>query len=412
MRTGEMATAARATLSQPVFRNPAPGLTPEEFISKIVALRPMIRSQQEQADAGGAYVQEVHEALRSFGAYGAVQPRRYGGHEFDVSTLLKGIIEMARSDPGTAWCYAFPAAHVLMLAGHYSEQAQIEIFGRNDGLAIAPLRAPTNGTLRKVKDGYVVDGSWDYASGVPYATHVMPTARLVGEGHEGPPTFLVPVIPAGQFRIVRESWGGDLTLGLRASGSQTFVVENAFVPDHMVAPFYNFQRAGEDLEGTPGSRLHDNPMYLGLTTLVFTAVISAILVGAAWAALDEFEEVLRTKRTINPPFHERYKSPEFQRVFGEVPDADTRRRSHRSGGGAPLHGVVPAMADRNTLLREKRLPPKWAGHPGRSHGLRMCREALLRRWNHRRQTGAAPEPLLPRHGHLSHTPHCAVSDRG
>jgi 3-hydroxy-9,10-secoandrosta-1,3,5(10)-triene-9,17-dione monooxygenase len=41
-------------------------------------------------------------------------------------------------------------------------------------------------------------------------------------------------------------------------------------------------------------------------------------VGAAWAALDEFEEVLRTKRTINPPFHERYKSPEFQRVFGEA----------------------------------------------------------------------------------------------
>jgi 3-hydroxy-9,10-secoandrosta-1,3,5(10)-triene-9,17-dione monooxygenase len=141
---------------------------------------------------------------------------------------------------------------------------------------------------------------------------------LVGEAHEGPPTFLVPVIPAGQFRILRESWGGDLTLGLRASGSQTFVVENAFVPDHMVAPFYNFQRAGEDPEGTPGARLHDNPMYLGLTTLVFTAVISAILVGAAWAALDEFEEVLRTKRTINPPFHERYKSPEFQRVFGEA----------------------------------------------------------------------------------------------
>jgi hypothetical protein len=52
----------------------------------------------------------------------------------------------------------------------------------------------------------------------------------------------VPVIPAGQFRILRESWGGDLTLGLRASGSQTFVFENAFVPDHMVAPFYNFPR--------------------------------------------------------------------------------------------------------------------------------------------------------------------------
>jgi 3-hydroxy-9,10-secoandrosta-1,3,5(10)-triene-9,17-dione monooxygenase len=146
----------------------------------------------------------------------------------------------------------------------------------------------------------------------------MPTARLIEDSSDGgPPEFLMPVIPAGQFRIVEGSWGGDLTLGLRASGSQTFVVEDAFVPENMVAPFYRFQRAGEDPAGTPGVRLHGNPMYLGITTSVFGAVISAILVGAAWAMLDEFEEGLRTKKTINPPFHERFKSPEFQRVFGE-----------------------------------------------------------------------------------------------
>ncbi|RQU98398.1 hypothetical protein DF047_37210 [Burkholderia cenocepacia] len=320
MSTGDIAMATRPKSTEfPEIRNPAPGLTPEQFISKIIALRPMIRAQQDQADEAGAYIGEVHEALLSFGAYGVVQPRRYGGHEFDPETLIRATIEMARSDPSAAWCWAFPAAHVIMLASHYDEGAQNEIFGRNNGVAIAPLRAPTNGTIRKVKDGYIVNGTWDYASGVPYATHVMPTARLIDDANPGgPPVFYVPILPAGDFRIVPGSWGGDLTMGLRSSGSQTFVVENAFVPDNMVAPFYDFQRAGEDPEGTFGTRLHGNSMYVGITTSLFTAVISAVMVGAAWAALDEYEEILRTKKTINPPFHERYKSLEYQRTVGQV----------------------------------------------------------------------------------------------
>ena len=141
MSTGDTATATR---SKPTaFReihNPAPGLTAEQFIDKIIALRPMIRAQQEQADAAGGYTSEVHEALLSFGAYGVVQPRRYGGHEFNTETLIRATIEMARSDPSAAWCWAFPAVHVIMLASHYNEDAQKEIFGRNNGVAIAPLR--------------------------------------------------------------------------------------------------------------------------------------------------------------------------------------------------------------------------------------------------------------------------------
>lgn len=300
-----------------VFKSP-PNLTPDQFIEKIIELRPLIQEQQELADEKGGYTQPVHDALVALGAYGVLQPKRYGGHEFDVTTLLRATIEIARSDPGTAWCYCFAAAHVLMLASHYDEQAQDEIFGLNDGLALAPLRAPTNGTIRQVEGGYVVNGAWDYASGVPYATHAMPTARLIGSGEEGPPTFLMPVIRADQFKILPDSWGRDLTLGLRASGSHTFVVEDAFVPDHMVAPFYEFQRAGENLEPTYGVRLHRNPMYLGLTTSFFGAVIACVMVGAGWAALDEFERILRTKKTINPPFHERFKSHEFQGTFGEA----------------------------------------------------------------------------------------------
>lgn len=303
---------------RPLVHNPGAGLSPQQFIDRIIALRPMVREQQDAADENGGYTREVHEALLAFGGYFPLNPKRYGGHEFDLGTFLRAAVEMSRSDPGSGWCYTFATGHVPMIAGHFSKAAQDEIFTRNNGLALAPLRAPTGGTIRKVDGGYVCNGTWDWGSGMRYATHVMPTARLIGEGVEGPPTFLVPLIPINEVEVLWDSWGKGQTLGLNASASHTFVVHDVFVPDHMVTSMNALQRSGEDLNGTHGTRLHGNPLYLGLTTSYFTATIATSMVGCAWAALDEFESILRTKKTINPPFELRMHSADYQQPFGEA----------------------------------------------------------------------------------------------
>ncbi|WP_322966326.1 hypothetical protein [Sphingomonas fuzhouensis] len=317
-----MATAVHSRggdTSAPSQQQPVLDLTPDEFIERIIALRPMIRAQQEEADKAGGYTREVHEALLEFGGYAPVRPKRYGGYEFDVATFLRTAIEMTRSDPGAGWCYTFATGHVPIIAGHYSKEAQDEIFSYGSGLALAPLRAPTGGTIRKTDGGYIVDGTWDWGSGMMYATHVMPTARLVVEGAPpGPPTFLLPIIPIGDVQILWDSWGNGRTLGLQSSGSQTFVVKNIFVPENMVTPFSECQRGGEDLTGTPGTRLHGNPLYLGLTTSYFSSTAASCMVGCAWAALDEFEAILSTKRTLNPPFDLRMKSADYQQPLGEA----------------------------------------------------------------------------------------------
>lgn len=291
-------------------------LTPEQFIKKIIELRPLVLAQQERADILGGYTGEVHEALLSFGAYGVLQPRKYGGHEFDISTFFKAVIEIARSDPGSAWCYCFPAAHALVLSAHFEQKAQEELFGANGGVAIGPLRHPTpTASIRKVEGGYIVDGTWDYGSGIPHANYVMVAARLIDEVAHGLPSIYLAVVPKGRVHVVEGSWGNDSMLGLRASGSYTFVIKDVFVPDYMVVPFDRLMYAGEDSQGTPGTRLHGNSMYIGLTGALFSGIISCCMIGAAWAMLDEFEAI-GDKRTINPPFQERYKSAEYQRAFG------------------------------------------------------------------------------------------------
>jgi len=82
---------------------------------------------------------------------------------------------------------------------------------------------------------------------------------------------------------------------MRASGSNSVRIENVFVPEHHVgylAP--GLAATPESMEnGTPGTRLHGNPMYLGRLAGPFHVTLVMPVVGAARAALDEYEEIIR-----------------------------------------------------------------------------------------------------------------------
>ena len=68
--------------------------------------------------------------------------------------------------------------------------------------------------------------------------------------------------------------------------------------------------------GRPGYRLHGNPMYAGRTLSFFQGELTAIMVGAVKGALDEYEEILRTRKTQRPPIVPRYEDPDYQRWLG------------------------------------------------------------------------------------------------
>jgi len=108
-----------------------------------------------------------------------------------------------------------------------------------------------------------------------------------------PPRSLVAVVPQDNFRML-DNWGD--VLGMRGSGSNSATVEDAFVPAHWTAESCTMDRT----IGSTGTRVHGNPMYLGRFGTATVGLIAAAMVGTARAALDEYEEILRTKRLDNP----------------------------------------------------------------------------------------------------------------
>ena len=309
------AAAARDKAAGPGLAFPEPDLTPVAMVARAAALRPLLRDQQDANDERGSYSEALHQEFLKAGFYRILQPRRFGGYEFDVPTFYKVMLEISRGHPGAGWCLALCASHPFLIGSHWPEQAQRELFGP-DGYFSAPHRPQPMGTCVPVPGGFRVNGQWNYCSGIPHASHFVGGAFLKN-GQEPPPVVQV-VLPRAAYTIL-DDWGGDATMGMRASGSYSVKVVDAFVPDHHVVAIANMAARPDGMEnGTPGTRLHGNPMYLGRLMGPYHCSLVAPIVGAARAALDEYELIINKQAALFDPAQLRVENPDFQRFFGEA----------------------------------------------------------------------------------------------
>jgi len=262
--------------------------TPEDLIARAVALRPQLLERQAEVEALGGYPPSTHRDLLDAGLYRVIQPRKFGGYQFDIATYLKIVVEIARGCPSTAWSYALASAHQLQLASLYPEAVQRELFSETEPF-LAPL-THTPGLADAVDGGYVIKGTFRYASGGQYASHYIGQATVVGEGPEATP--LLFIAPHAIFTR-RDDWGN--VLGMRGSSSNTIDVEG-FVPER-----YTVRQRATDVDvdgGTIGSSLHDEPGYAIRLNAIFFTELAAVAVGTAWAAYDEFKRVQAGRQIV------------------------------------------------------------------------------------------------------------------
>jgi 3-hydroxy-9,10-secoandrosta-1,3,5(10)-triene-9,17-dione monooxygenase len=283
----------------------ATDVTPDELLERARALRPLLTERAAETEALRKPPPDVHRAVDEAGFYRLLMPRRYGGIETDIATYAKIWIELSRGDMSAGWCMCLTANHALQVGSWFGEQAQDEIFA--DGSFRAPsVIFPLTEPARRTPDGWALHGTVGYCSGAPYCTHYV--GQAISE--DGEP--LVFVAPRAIFEVL-DDWG-DL-IGLKGSGSNTIAFDGGVVPRHWVLE--NTQLTDVDVSrGTPGLRLHGNPMYAGRTACFFSITVACTMVGAALGALDEFERILRSRTTTRPPIRPRVEDPEFQRFFG------------------------------------------------------------------------------------------------
>jgi 3-hydroxy-9,10-secoandrosta-1,3,5(10)-triene-9,17-dione monooxygenase len=292
---------------------PEPDLTPAELVARAESLAPGLVELQAETESRAYYSEATHRDFLDAGFYRMLVPRRYGGYEVDLPTFFRVIMAIARGCPSTAWCLCLAAGHALQVGALFEERAQVELFGDGD-FRCAAVAAPT-GSASRTDGGWLVTGTHAYCSGAPYSTHYMGQTLVASETPDGPPgPIMLFVAPRSEWTML-DDWGD--TLGLKGSGSHSIRLEHGFVPEHFVLEGVHMIDTDVS-DGTPGLRLHGNPMYAGRTLSFFQAELASVMVGAVRGAIDEYETLIRTNRTQRAPIVPRYLDPDYQRWYGHA----------------------------------------------------------------------------------------------
>jgi alkylation response protein AidB-like acyl-CoA dehydrogenase len=262
--------------TSPAAAPPAAGPAPDtaELVARARALCPLLAANAAQGEADRRVTDESIKAMVGAGLFKIAVPKRYGGYETSVRTMLEVSAAVSEADGGTAWVLTLiNVCH--WLTGLFPRQAQDDVFGADPDALVSGVLAPT-ATAVKVAGGWRVTGKWYYNSGSWHATWAGLGFPVTDAGGQ--------VLSQGLALIPR----GDLTLedtwfvaGMKSTGSNALIAEDTFVPEHrvmLVPPAI----AGQ----YPTEHLASEPFYRSAFVPVLALVLVGPQLGMGQAALD------------------------------------------------------------------------------------------------------------------------------
>ena len=191
-----------------------------DLVSRAKVVGAIADEHAEVGDRDGALAAPVVDALHREGLYGMWVPRTVrGGAELDPVSSLRVIEGVSYGDPSTGWVL-MAAALAIGTGAAYLEQAAVDELFSGERLPVIAGQGTRPGTAAPRDGGYLLSGSWSFASGIKHATHIHTLGIIEGSGE--PRIFVLPVAQA----TLIENWD---VLGLRGTGSIDYRIDGAFV---------------------------------------------------------------------------------------------------------------------------------------------------------------------------------------
>src|SRR5512139_953716 len=107
----------------------------DDYVSRARALAETVRAGADDAERSGQLSDSVVAALSAAGFFRMMVPRRIGGGEADIATLVDTIDAVSRADGATGWIVMIGATTGLSCTQLGLESAK-EIFGDPGGLVV------------------------------------------------------------------------------------------------------------------------------------------------------------------------------------------------------------------------------------------------------------------------------------
>jgi 3-hydroxy-9,10-secoandrosta-1,3,5(10)-triene-9,17-dione monooxygenase len=275
-----------SALQQPVERR----LTePDAFLRGIDALLPAIHDRAGEVEHDGMVSREVIGWLTDAGMFRAVQPRQWGGLEFDAGVFFEAALRVASACGSTGWVASVVGIHPWHIA-MFHPRAQSDVWASNPDTLASTSYAPT-GKASRVPGGFQLSGRWGFSSGVDHCDWVILGALVPDDEADGlGPEFRSFLVPRGDFAVDQDSWR---VAGLAGTGSKDLTVADVFVPEYRT---HSSTQVYEHAD--PGRAVNDRPLYRLPWSCVFPYAIATPAIGAASGALSLFVEHNRERVSV------------------------------------------------------------------------------------------------------------------
>ncbi len=248
-------------------------------------LIPVLRARERAAIAAGPVPAETIRDFVEAGFFKVLQPARYGGFELPPQVYFDIARTLAQGCMSSAWVYAVVAVHNWQMA-LFDERAAQDVWGDDQDTRISSSYMPV-GRVRPVPGGYRLSGRWGFSSGSAHCTWVILGAVVPAAEPDGQPEPRNFLVPRHDYQIV-ENWD---VMGLRATGSNDILIEDAFVPE------YRTLRERDMFEiRCPGHARNPSPLYHIPFAQIFNRTVSSTSLGTLARALGVFVDATREKR--------------------------------------------------------------------------------------------------------------------
>lgn len=256
----------------------------QELIGRAHDLKPVIALRATATEANRAPLDETIKDICDAGLLQILTPKRFGGHELHIDTMVDVARILSSACPSTGWVTSFYIGHNWLHA-IFPERFQVEAFADRPFVLSSGHIAP-NARAIAVPGGYEISGRQAWSSGVVHADWVFFTAMVTAEGQPTMPMMMA--VPRNEVEAI-DTWH---IAGMQGTGSLDVQVEKVFVPAHRAVAVPAL------LDGThPGGSIHANPLYAlpVMSVLAFEAI--SVLAGALRGGVELFGEITRERKS-------------------------------------------------------------------------------------------------------------------
>jgi alkylation response protein AidB-like acyl-CoA dehydrogenase len=193
------------------------------LLDRIDALGGSLDAEADAAEDLGRLPEHTARALLDAGIVRAELPKSLGGHEFTPRQLIETVERLSCHDAAAGWTMFALQLVTGSTAAFIGEAAAAELFPDVAGgrYALVAGHGTRPGRAVPVKDGYLVSGNWQFASGMAHATHVHSLIQVEDTGEKR-----ILTMPKSQVTL-DGNWD---VLGLRATHSIDYHCHDVYVP--------------------------------------------------------------------------------------------------------------------------------------------------------------------------------------